>query len=109
MLGIASFVSAQTPHKPTIVDAKLDLKGHVIEGPYVLIKYYIPYNGMVEIRLFNNEGEKIWQGQYAHVHGENVIRLRAEKFHPGEVYNYTLNYKTDQVSESLVVPFAGSE
>lgn len=87
-----------------MADAQLQLKGCEFRGAYVVINYEIPYNGMVEIRLFDQGGEKVWQGQYAHNHGENRIVLRREKFHSGETYAFVLNYKTDEIREQLHIP-----
>lgn len=87
-----------------LVDAKLDFKGHEVKGHYVVINYEIPYSGMVEIHLYNEAGEKIWQNQYPHPFGENRIILKADKFNPGEKYAYILNYKKDQVRESIIIP-----
>lgn len=87
-----------------LVDAKLDYQGHELKGAYVVINYEIPYSGVVEIRLFDQDGEKIWQNQYAHSYGTNQIVLKAGKFHPGETYAYRLNYKRDEITSDLVIP-----
>lgn len=90
-----------------VVDSRLQLKSCEFRGNYVVISYEIPFSGMTEIRLFNEEGIKIWQGQYADKHGENTIVLKRSKFHPGESYAYVLNYKKDEVRDLLVVPPMG--
>lgn len=90
-----------------IIDAKLALKGVEVQGSHVIISYEIPYSGMVEIRLYDSEGQKIWQSQYADTFGKNRIILKATKFHPGETYAYQLNYKRDEVKETLVIPPLG--
>lgn len=87
-----------------IVDSKIDFKGHEMKGSFVVINYEIPYSGMVEIHLFNEKGEKIWQSQYPQVFGENRIVLKAGKFNPGEKYSYVLNYKRDEIRESIIIP-----
>ncbi|MEM7038102.1 MAG: hypothetical protein AAF570_14050, partial [Bacteroidota bacterium] len=90
-----------------LVDAKIDLKGAQVQGAYVVIEYEIPYSGMVEIRLFDKEGQKIWQNQYPDKYGENKIILKASAFNPGETYTYALNYKRDEVKEKIIVPAMG--
>lgn len=45
-------------HGTHVVEAKLDLKGAEVQGSYLIISYEIPYSGMVEIRLFNEGGQK---------------------------------------------------
>jgi hypothetical protein len=100
---------AQSEDKPAdhvnrLVDAKILLKGVEYSGSVIIINYEIPYSGMVEIRLFNKSGEKIWQSQYPNKYGENRIVLKAEKFAPGETYAYQLNYKTDEVTSQILVP-----
>jgi len=88
-------------------DYKMVFLGQDIKTSTVNIKYDIPYNGVVEIRLFDQEGEKIWQHQYTNTHGENQIALKRSKFVPGEMYEYVLNYKTDAFRHSFVVPPTG--
>ena len=94
-------------HGTHVVEAKLDLKGAEVQGSYLIISYEIPYSGMVEIRLFNEGGQKIWQNQYADTFGKNKIVLKASKFNPGETYAYQLNYKRDEVKEKIVIPPLG--
>lgn len=108
--GLGSQVSAQSFSEGShFVEADLDLKGAEVRGNYIVINYVIPYSGMVEIRLFNEDGEKIWQNQYADKWGENTIVLRRSKFHPGQTYAFVLNYKKDEIRELLVVPPMGFE
>ena len=90
-----------------LVDARIDLKETAVKGSFVVIEYEIPYSGMVEIRLFDKMGNKIWQNQYPDQYGENRIVLKASKFHPGETYTYALNYKKDEVKEKIIVPPIG--
>lgn len=104
----AAGLHAQSLNEGThVVEAKLALKGAEVQGSYLVISYEIPYSGMVEIRLFNSNGEKIWQNQYADTFGKNKIVLKASKFHPGETYAYQLNYKRDEVKETIVIPPLG--
>lgn len=94
-------------HTPTVVDARIALKGAEVQGSFIIISYEIPYSGMVEIRLFNSDGQKIWQNQYADTFGKNRIVLKTSKFNPGETYGYQLNYKRDQVTQNFIVPPLG--
>ena len=87
----------------TIVDSRMDFKGHEVDGPYFIINYKLPYSGIVEIRLFNEGGEKIWQNQYINSYGENRIVLKANKFAAGENYAYVINYKQDEIRREFNV------
>jgi hypothetical protein len=108
MLVSTNALHAQSLNTGTqVVEAKLALQGAEVQGSYIIITYEIPYSGMVEIRLFNAGGEKIWQNQYADTFGKNKIILKASKFNPGETYAYQLNYKRDQVKETIVIPPLG--
>lgn len=107
LVGLLGLKAQQLLHLPTTVDARIALKGAEIQGSYVVISYKIPYSGMVEIRLFDTNGQKIWQNQYADTFGENRIVLKASKFNPGQTYAYQLNYKRDQVTQNFVVPPSG--
>lgn len=93
----------------TLVDAKIDFKGHTVDSRVVKITYAIPYNGMVEFRIWDHEGEKVWQNQYVNEHGKNIIVLKASKFTPGQTYTYAINYKRDEVKNTLIVPPSGFE
>lgn len=93
-------------------DSKIALKGVEIDDSYVYINYELPYSGMVELKLFDGEGEKIYANQYTNQFGENRIVLRRNAFTKGNTYAYQLNYKTDEVKETLMIPTApeyGSE
>jgi hypothetical protein len=104
----AASLKAQVSNEGSrIVDAKLALTSTEVKGSYIVISYEIPYSGMVEIRLFNQGGQKIWQNQYADTFGKNKIVLKASKFNPGETYAYQLNYKRDEVREKIVIPPLG--
>ena len=92
-----------------IVSSEINLEGYEFRGNNVLINYNIPHSGIVEIRLYNNQGDKIWQNQYSDSWGENTIFLKKSKFHPGETYAFVLNYKRDEVREDLVIPPIGFE
>ncbi|MEM1000836.1 MAG: hypothetical protein AAGN35_27530 [Bacteroidota bacterium] len=108
MLILGSTVNAQSINEGArLVDARLDLKRTAVLGAFVVIEYEIPYSGMVEIRLFDKKGQKIWQNQYPDQYGENRIVLKASKFNPGETYTYALNYKRDEVKEKIIVPPLG--
>lgn len=108
LLCVSGTLKGQSLNEGThVVEAKLALKGTEVKGSFVVISYEIPYSGMVEIRLFNAGGQKIWQNQYADTFGKNRIVLNASKFNPGETYAYQLNYKRDEVKETIVIPPLG--
>ena len=105
---LSATVFAQGPERiPHVVDARLDLKATEFQGAFIVINYEIPYSGVVEIRLFDESGQKIWQSQYADTFGANKIVMKASKFNPGETYSYQLNYKRDEVKNTLVIPPLG--
>jgi len=79
-----------TAHMP--LDLTLQLKENVITPDKVIIRYSIPYDGMVEFRLFDAEQELIWRDQYIQLNGENEIRLKQTAL-PGGEYAYTITYK----------------
>jgi hypothetical protein len=91
----------------TYVDARIAVQSTEVQGSNLIISYEIPYSGMVELRLFDADGHKIWQNQYADTFGKNRIVLKASKFNPGTTYAYQLNYKRDQVTQNFVVPPTG--
>lgn len=88
--------------KGQLVDSKLNWQGITVDPEFVTLNYEIPYNGVVEFRLFNEKGEKIWQHYYINEFGENKIVLKRSKFKEDETYMCQLNYKTDEVREPLI-------
>ena len=110
LLCLSASAYAQAPSRGShIVDARLDLKATEFQGAFIIINYEIPYSGVVEIRLFNEAGQKVWQNQYPDTFGPNKIVMKASKFNPGETYSYQLNYKRDEVKNNLVIPPLGFE
>lgn len=86
------------------VDASLEVKGYEFRGEYVVITYEIPYSGIVEIRLFDDKDQQVWQNQYTDKWGENTIVLRRSAFNEGHTYGYVINYKRDEVRDKMVIP-----
>lgn len=108
------WMPAAAQHQPAfegtrLVDSKIDFKGHTVDSRVVKISYALPYNGMVEFRIWNDHGDKVWQNQYVNDHGKNTIVLKASKFNPGEKYTYAINYKRDEIKNTLIVPPSGFE
>ena len=91
-----------------LVESKLEWKGQDIDDNHITIKYDIPYNGVVELRLFDSKGKKIWQNYYIQEFGENRITLKRSSFPGGGSYDYVLNYKTDVVKHTFVLPVSGA-
>lgn len=89
----------------TLANSKISFKGYSIKESVVEINYELPYSGIVEIRLFNESGKKIWQSQYINSYGENRILLKKSAFVSGNSYSYTLNYKQDVIKGELVVEY----
>ena len=78
-----------------------------MDGNIITLKYEIPFNGVVELRLFDPKGSKIWQNYYINEFGKNSIILKRSKFHAGETYVCVLNYKTDEIRQTIVIPGSG--
>lgn len=73
----------------------LTLKQHVISGESIEVQYTLPYDGMVEFRLFakSDTGYKMmYRAQYIQAVGENGIRLKANRIPSGQ-YKYQVSYK----------------
>lgn len=88
------------------LDTRLTLKEHVMDGEFMRIKYEIPFDGMVEIRLYNEQDELVWRSQYIQTIGENEIRLRANRL-PAGTYTYELSYKGNKTHNSFTVSGSG--
>lgn len=75
------------------IDTTPTLHGAQQEGSQMLISYLIPFDGVVEVKLYNKDGRRIWREQYDRPQGENIIKLKIDKLEPGEEYKYTVFYK----------------
>lgn len=92
-----------------IIEAHIDFKGQVITDGNIIISYSLPFSGMVEFRLYDSEGKKIWQNQYPNNVGDNRIVLRASKLSPGSTYAYQMVYKKDMIMQNLEIPSGGTD
>lgn len=104
------FVGVQAQHfgsHAELVNSEIEFKGHEIDHRFITINYEIPHNGVVEIRLFDEMGKQLWQNQYVNTFGKNKIRLKTSVLKAGEMYAYTINYKQDEVRETLIIPVGG--
>lgn len=109
---MGSACSAQTgapAHIPQVIDAHIDFQSQEISNGYVVIKYSLPFSGMVEFRLFDEEGKQLWQNQYTNNFGDNRIVLRASKLTPGKTYAYQMVYKRNMIMKNLEIPSGGTE
>lgn len=88
--------------------AQIDFQGYVLDGDKVRFNYELPFGGMVEIYLYNANGEKVWYHHYVNEEGKNSIALRAAAFRPGQSYRYVLKYKLSEVSGELPAGFSTS-
>ena len=93
--------------KVQLMDSKIQWLGMDLDGSHLTLKYDIPYNGVVELRLFDPKGVKIFQNYYINEFGKNSIVLKRNKFIPGESYVCVLNYKIDEIKQTIVIPGSG--
>ena len=96
-LLMAFFANGQTP------SSKLDFHGVEINGEFVKLAYELPFSGVVELRLMDDDGKLLFQSQYIDESGPNQIRLKAGAFEVGESYTLQLNYKEDIFRKEIQV------
>lgn len=89
-LTLFSYASA-SPHQ----QEGFHFLGYDIGDQFVVLNYELPYDGMVELRIFTDEETLVWKNQYVNERGENVIRLKSTAFKVGRQYTFQLNYKKD--------------
>lgn len=94
-------VSAQLNSGSHLVDARINFIGQYLSETKITLHYDIPYSGMVELRIFDKTGKKIFQNQFINEFGENKIYLKLDKFVQGEEYSFQLNYKRDSIRKTL--------
>ena len=69
--------------------------GYEIGEEFVVLNYELPFDGMVELRIFTDEATLVWKNQYVNERGVNAIRLKSAAFESGHFYTLQLNYKQD--------------
>gem|GEM_PF-6582081 len=60
--------------------------------------YQIPYSGVVEIQLFDNNKELVYFNRYVQRPGEHFIQVKKSGFQPDIRYSYLLKYKEHELS-----------
>lgn len=78
-------------------------EGYKITERFVQLNYYLPFAGVVELRIYTEAGEMVWQGQYLKERGEQSTRLKTAAFTLGEAYTFQLNYKEDIFRKTLKI------
>ena len=69
----------------------------------VQIDYSIPFGGVVEIHLFDAQGERVWYNTYAREAGTYSILMKRTAFRSGEVYSFQLKYKLSEYMGEVVL------
>ncbi|MCS6904574.1 MAG: hypothetical protein RML72_02880 [Bacteroidia bacterium] len=59
------------------------------EGEVLIIRYSIPYDGMVEIKILNHEKKIIWRNQFNKTKGEYGIRIPRKELEGAKIYEIT--------------------
>lgn len=77
--------------------------GYDIGDQFVVLNYEIPFDGMVEIRIFQEKEQLVWHGQYVNGRGVNKIRLKSSAFQSGIPYTLQLNYKQDVFRKDFTI------
>ncbi|MCE3007942.1 MAG: hypothetical protein LW884_06305 [Bacteroidetes bacterium] len=86
--------------KPAVLD--LEIRGLQQAGKQARIDYTIPYDGLVEIRLYNERQKILWQAQFVQASGENTIPFHTKSLKPG-TYRVVLIYKGLAKETALVI------
>lgn len=84
-------------------DKEFRFDGYEINEQFVQLNYYLPYAGVVELRILTEDGEMVWQGQYLKERGEQITRLKTSAFEMGDTYIFQLNYKEDIFRKTLKI------
>jgi hypothetical protein len=83
----------QVAHCQTQVSTDLTLEGVNVDARAVNIAYTIPFDGYVEVQVYNTKGKRIGIVASVKTPGNQVTRLNRAFMTPGEQYRYRLVYK----------------
>lgn len=72
-------------------DGSLIIQNTGIQEGRFVIEYILPYDGMVELKILNNEEKIIWRNQYNKTKGEHIFKVDIEKIHNAAYYE--ISYK----------------
>jgi hypothetical protein len=56
------------------------------EGDVLIIRYSIPYDGVIEIKILNQENRIIWRNQFNKIKGEYGIRIPRSELENAKTY-----------------------
>lgn len=72
---------------------------------FLVVKYNINYPGVTKIRMYDNNLQFLWRGQFLdNEKGDQEIYLRLERLTSGETYHFELEYKAKIQYFSYRVP-----
>ena len=77
-------------------EAALSFAGYTGSEELLGLNYEIPFDGVVELFIYNDQGERVWHNNYSSMEGKNTIYLRRSAFRPGMNYRYVLKYKLSE-------------
>ena len=81
----------------------LSFMGISTNDQMVQIDYSIPFGGVVEIHLFDGQGERVWYNTYARDAGAYSIWMKRTAFRTGEAYSFQLKYKQSEYFGEVVL------
>lgn len=76
----------------------IHFSGCSVGAQLVEFEYEIPYDGVVEIQLFDSAGKLVYFNRYVREEGQGSIPVRRTGFKSGEAYSYMLKYKNSKIS-----------
>lgn len=110
LLLLPASLAAQTKYKShqTIrpVELNMHLEQPMLAEGIVTLQYTLPYGGVVEVRLLNEEKKILWQNQYINNDGQNKIRFKSKTLSPG-TYTIWVLYKGRTEERKLVIAKQG--
>jgi len=99
---VVLFANAQT-RRLRPVDTRFTMETTNVSSDQISVGINIPYNGMIEFRLFNYERKLVGRDQYISNMGDNNIRYRFKEL-PSGTYQYVVSYKGRSESNLVVIP-----
>jgi hypothetical protein len=103
MIPQASAQDSLKKQKAKAIDTSPTVKEVVANRERLKISYQIPFDGVLELKIFNSDSVKIYHENHIGVLGLNTIRVKFKNPKSGS-HTYLIEYKGHQLTGKFDIP-----
>ncbi len=72
------------------------------EDSVVRVKYYVPFEGYIEVRLYDNQNRIVGRNHFVDNVGEHETQVHRSRMHLGETYRLAFIYKGQMYDKEFI-------